>query len=80
MVRVSAYLLAHGSVELVRRLATECLRLGDDGRKDALILGSLLLSVDEADARRLIHRAVEQPSPDWVLGNYARNFVLSDRA
>jgi hypothetical protein len=78
VVCVGAYLLAQGSVELVRRLASECLRSGEDGRKDALVLGALLLSVNEADATRLIHRAVEQPSPDWTMGNFVRDFILTD--
>lgn len=55
---VSAYLLSQGKAELVRRLATECLRSGEEGRQEAFVLASLLLTVDEADARRLVKRAV----------------------
>jgi hypothetical protein len=83
VVCVGAYLLAHGRVELARRLATECLRSGEDGRKDAFILATLLLSVDETDARRLISRAVEEESAssDWIMGNFVREYMtgLSDR-
>lgn len=78
LICVGAYLLAHGRVELVRRLATECLRFNEAARKDALILGSLLLSVNEADATRLIHRAVENPHPDWLIGNYTRDYILNN--
>jgi hypothetical protein len=55
---VGAYLLSQGKAELVRRLATECLRSGEEGKQEAFVLASLLLAVDEADARRLVKRAV----------------------
>lgn len=79
VVCIGAYLLAHGRVELTRRLATECLRLGEEGRKDALFLGALLLPVDEADANRLITRAVEEGpiADDWVVGKFVRDYVLA---
>jgi hypothetical protein len=79
VVCIGAYLLAHGRVELTRRLATECLRLGEEGRKDALFLGALLLPVDEADANRLITRAVEEGpiADDWLIGKYVRDYVLT---
>lgn len=81
VVTVGAYLLAYGRVELARRLATECLRLGEEGRKDALVLASLLLSVDEDDATRLIGRAVENAHPEtWLLGEFVKNHLLADRA
>jgi hypothetical protein len=81
VVTVGAYLLAHGRVELARRLATECLRSGEDGKKDALVLAALLLSVDEDDATRLINRAVENAHPDtWLLGAFVKNHLLADRA
>ena len=80
VVCVGAYLLAHGRLELVRRLASECLHAGDQGKKDAFVLGTLLLPVDEADATRLIHRAVRDDAAalddDWWIGNFARDFVL----
>ena len=80
---VGAYLLAHGRIELARRLATECLRSGEQGQRDALFLGALLLPVDESDAKRLIQRAVmedatgQDPSlKEWLLGKYVREYVL----
>ena len=83
VVCVGAYLLAYGRVELARRLATECLRSGEQGQRDALFLGALLLPVDESDATRLIQRAVmedhsgEEPSSkEWLMGKYVRDFVL----
>jgi hypothetical protein len=79
LVCVGAYLLAHGRVELTRRLATECLRSAG-GKKDAFLLGSLLLSVDKADATRLIQRAVGDDNganEDWLMGDYVRNYVLA---
>ena len=81
VVSVGAYLLARGRVELARRLATECLKMGEDGRKDALVLAALLLSVDEDDATRLINRAVENAHAEtWLLGEFVKNHLLSDRA
>jgi hypothetical protein len=81
VVTVGAYLLAHGRVELTRRLATECLKMGEDGRKDSLVLAALLLSVDEDDATRLISRAVENADGEtWLLGDFAKTHLLSDRA
>jgi hypothetical protein len=83
VVSVGAYLLAHGRVELVRRLATECLRLGEDGKKDVFMLATLLLSVDSTDATRLIRRAVDPEGGlprDWWIGNLVREHLLSDRA
>lgn len=77
VVCVAAYLLAHGRVELARRMATECLRSGDEGRRDALLVASLLLSVDEADASRLVNRAVEDA--EGPVAHYIRNHVLAER-
>lgn len=80
VVSVGAYLLASGKVDLTRRLATECLRLGEEGRKDALILAALLLSVDEIEATRLLNRAVEQNNAEsWIIGEYVKNHLLPDR-
>lgn len=80
VVCVGAYLLAHGKVELTRQIATECLRL-EDGRKDAFALATILLSVDEADAMRLVKRAVDLDGTmprDWILGDFAREYLRSD--
>lgn len=77
IVCVGAYLLAHGRLELVRRLASECLRLDDQGKKDAFYLGTLLLQVDESDATRLIQRAVDPAdglSDDWLMGKFAYDY------
>jgi len=77
VVCVGAYLLSHGRFELARRLASECLHAGEEGKKDAFLLGTLLLQIDESDATRLIHRAVgDENSDDWLIGNFARDFVL----
>jgi hypothetical protein len=76
IVCVGAYLLAHGKVEVARRLATEILRSGEDGRSDAFILASLMHSIDEADASRLIARAVEGESSLWPIGRFVRDHVL----
>ena len=79
VVCVGAYLLSQGRVELVRRLATECLSSGEDGKKEAFILASLLLSVDGSDSKRVLQRAVEDvdDSSDWLVGNYVREHVLT---
>jgi len=58
VVCVGAYLLSQGKAEVVRRIATECLRSGETGKHEAFVLASLLLAVDQADARRLVKRAV----------------------
>jgi hypothetical protein len=76
IVCVGAYLLAHGKVELTRRLATELLRSGEEGRSDAFTLASLLVSIDESDASRLIARAVEGESTTWPVGRFVRDHVL----
>jgi hypothetical protein len=77
---VGAYLLAHGRLEVVRRLASECLRLDEQGKKDAFFLGALLLPVDKSDASRLIHRAVEQTDDmqDWLVGKFVHDFVMKN--
>ena len=79
VVCVGAYLLGFGRVELVRRLATECLASGDEGRKEAFVLAGLLLSVNEQDSRRVIQRSVEdidERNSDWVVGPFVRKHVL----
>jgi hypothetical protein len=79
VVCVGAYLLGYGRVELVRRLATECLASGDEGKKEAFLLAGLLLSVNEKDSRRVIQRSVEdidEDSSDWVVGPFVRKHVL----
>jgi hypothetical protein len=83
VVSVGAYLMAHGRIELTRRLATECLRSGgEQGRRDAFFLGALLLPGHESDATRLIQRAVaedvdpqspESTSHKWLLGKFIRH-------
>lgn len=79
VVCVGAYLLGFGKVELVRRLATECLASGDEGKKEAFLLAGLLISVNEQDSRRVIQRSVEdidEHSSDWVVGPFVRKHVL----
>jgi hypothetical protein len=81
LVCVGAYLLSQGKVELVRRLATECLGVGEDGKRDGFILASLLLSVDGSDSKRVIQRAVQDvgDSSDWMVGNFVRDHILPGR-
>ena len=79
VVCVGAYLLGFGRVELVRRLATECLASGDEGKKEAFLLAGLLLSINEQDSRRVIQRSVEdidEENSDWVVGPFVRKHVL----
>lgn len=78
---VGAYLLGEGKAELVRRLASECVVSGDEMRHEALVLASLLLSVDPTDARRLVKRAVGSKGKVdeekcWPVANYVRNHLL----
>ena len=81
VVCVGAYLLSQGKVELVRRLATESLGSGDEGKKEAFVLASLLLSVDGNDAKRVLQRAVEDvdQSSDWIVGSFVRQHILDTR-
>lgn len=83
VVLVGAYLLAHGRVELVRRMVAELLRIGFDGRKDAFMLATLLLPVDESDARRLMQRSVllsdDSLDAEWSIGRFTRKYLLHDR-
>lgn len=77
VVCVGAYLLSHGRVELVRRLATECLASAETGKRDAFMLASLLLSVNMNDSKRVIQRAVEDADEDeWIVGAFVRDNVL----
>jgi hypothetical protein len=78
VVCVAAYLLAHGRAELTRRIASELLRSGEDGKRDALLLASLLLNVDENDATRLMSRAVDGDSDasEWPIRKFVREHVL----
>jgi len=84
VVCVGAFLLGFGRVELVRRLATECLASsssssGDAGKQEAFLLAGLLLSVNGSDAKRVIRRSVESAedsSSNWVVGPFVRNHVL----
>lgn len=77
VVCVGAYLLSHGKIELVRRLATECLRSGEEGKREAFVLASILLSVDVSDSKRVMHRAVQgEDHGDWLVGNYVRDNML----
>ena len=79
VVCVGAYLLGFGRVELVRRLATESLARGIEGRRDAFLLAGLLLSVNEKDSRRVLQRSVEDVDGDtsgWVVAPYVRKHIL----
>lgn len=79
VVCVSAYLLSQGKVELVRRLATECLGAAEDSNREAFILASLLLSIKGSDAKRVLQRSVEDVGDhsDWMVGKFVREHVLS---
>ena len=78
VVCVGAYLLSHGRIELVRRLATECLNSGDEGKQEAFLLASLLLSVSGNDAKRVVQRSVEDADEDsdWLVGSFVQNYIL----
>lgn len=80
IVCVGAYLLAHGKVELVRRLAAESIKFGD-AKKDAFVLATLMLNIEGADARRLIGRAVHDTtdSDAWAMAFHARNHIIPAR-
>lgn len=74
---VGVYLLAHGRVDIVRRLASECLKHGNDAKKDAFVLATLLLSVDRMDARRILGRVVDtNGSEEWAIGCFVRDHIL----
>jgi len=83
---VGAFLLSQGKPELVRRIASECIVLGDQARKEAFFLASLLISIDPGDAKRLLKRSVgivrgKKVAPDdislsWPAGSFARDHIL----
>lgn len=77
---VGTYLLAHGKVELVRRLATECLKFGN-AKKDAFVLATLMLNAEGTDARRVIGRAVHDTAEadGWAVASYVRNHIIPAR-
>ena len=77
VVSIGAFLLAHGNAELTRRLASECLRL-EDGKRDAFALALLLIPVDEADATRLLQRAIIDCDKDWLVGQYAKKLLSKE--
>lgn len=58
VVCLGTFMLAKGKADLVRSMATECMAYGEDGKKEAFVLASLLLAVDPSDARRLLKRVV----------------------
>jgi hypothetical protein len=79
---IGAVLLAEGKTELVRRLASECVVNGDESRREAFVLASLLLAVDPTDAKRLLKRAVGakgkvDEEKCWPAANYVRDYVLN---
>jgi hypothetical protein len=81
IVCVGVYLLAHGKIEPVRRLASECLKSGE-AVKDAFVLASLMLNIDRANARDLIGRVVQESegSDDWAIGSFVRNHIMSPQS
>ena len=81
VVCVAAYLLSYGRVELVRRLATECLAAGEGGKQDAFMLASLLVTLDADDAKRVMYRAVEgeDADSDWIVGGFVNEYILHSR-
>lgn len=84
VVSVAAYLLSQGNAELVRRLATECLGSSKvEGSREAFILATLLMSVDNTDAQRLIQRAVDEAkindteaANEWLVGKFMQGKFL----
>jgi hypothetical protein len=81
VVCVAAYLLSQGRVELVRRLATECLSSGEEGKREAFTLASLLMTVDVNDSKRVMFRAVqdEHEDSDWLVGSFVRANMFAGR-
>jgi len=78
VVCLGAYFLSIGNSEFVRRLATECMTLNGDGKKDAFELATLLLTIDPSDAKRLIKRALFGRSDDsWLLGDFVKDCFLT---
>jgi hypothetical protein len=75
---VGAYLLSDGRIELVRRLATECLSSGEEGRQEAFLLAGLLMSMSPSDAKRVMKRAVEDVDrdDDWLVGSFVMTHIL----
>ena len=87
VVCIGTYLLSQGKAEKVRRLASECMKYDEEGRKDCFVLATLLLPVDAADAKRLIKRAVGKKEDNddvtameqfnsWPIGAYVRDYLL----
>lgn len=83
IVSIGTYLLCQGKGKFVLHMATVCLSLGESGRKEALILGSLLVSHYPNEARDLIERAITECSPDskpltetWPVAMYIKRHVL----
>lgn len=93
LVCIGAYLLSQDKTDLVRGLATDCLAscgIDDgEGRKEAFVLASLLLTVDPVGGRRLIERAVDKPGSSavdglddggsgssWCVGELTRDHLL----
>lgn len=79
VISVAAYLLSQGRIELVRRLATECLSSGEVGKREAFVIASLLMSVDINDSKRVMYRAVhdEAKDSDWLVGSFVRENILT---
>jgi hypothetical protein len=82
VVCVGAFLLSQGRAELVRRMATECLSVGDGdegGKREGFILASLLLSVKGSDSKRVIERSIEriQSEEDWPIGHFVRDHIFA---
>jgi hypothetical protein len=82
VVCVAAYLLSYGRVELVRRLASECLHSGGGGRQEAFVLAGLLMAVDSSAAKRLIRRAVQDEDfeSDWIVGGFISENIIRSSA
>jgi hypothetical protein len=59
VVRVGAYLLSEGQLQLVQSMAAKCLDLGEGGKKEAFVLASLLLATaDPTEPRKLLQASV----------------------
>ena len=61
---VGAYLLSAGKANLVKIMAADCLKYGDEGSKQAFILASLLMAVDAEGAKPIVHGAVGEKRED----------------
>jgi len=86
VVCVGTYLLRYRKGDLVLQMANECLSFGEAGRKEAFMLGILLLNLYPSDARQLIGRAITEHAPrskplseTWRVAFYVNECILKSQ-